>query len=172
VVEVMSNSDSYNANDEAIEQLVAYLDGELDAESTRQVERRLAEDVDYRRELKHLQRAWDLLDDLPRAEASETFTQTTVEMVALSAAADLETAQGDERRQHRWRWAIGVSGTLVAGLAGYLLISSYLSRPNSQLVRDLPVIENVDVYRVADSVEFLRQLDQAGLFNEEVDDAQ
>ena len=37
-------------------------------------------------------------------------------------------------------------------------------------MRDLPVIENMDLYEVADSVEFLRQLEKTGLFAEEADD--
>ena len=62
----MSEASSYNAEDQTYEQLVAYLDGELDAESSLQVERRLAEDAEFRRELRQLQRAWDMLDELPK----------------------------------------------------------------------------------------------------------
>ncbi len=43
--------------------------------------------------------------------------------------------------------------------------------PNEQLVRDLPVIEDIELYRVGESVEYMRQLDQSGLFDEEVEDA-
>jgi hypothetical protein len=35
------------------------------------------------------------------------------------------------------------------------------------LLRDLPVIENFELYNQADDVEFLRQLDKTGLFAEE-----
>ena len=38
-----------------------------------------------------------MLDELPRAEVSETFTQTTVEMVALSAAQELTEVKGRRR---------------------------------------------------------------------------
>ena len=90
----MSEPESNSTNDEAYEQLVAYLDGELDAETSKQVERRLTENVEYRRELQQLQRAWDMLDELPRAEVGNAFTRTTVEIVVLSAAQELTEVKG------------------------------------------------------------------------------
>jgi anti-sigma factor RsiW len=60
------------------EELVAYLDGELDAAARQSVEERLARDAEYRSHLQSLQQAWDLLDELPRSSASESFTRTTV----------------------------------------------------------------------------------------------
>jgi len=166
----MSMSEPSNTNDLAYERLVAYLDGELDAETSQQVERRLAEDADYRRDLKQMQRAWDLLDELPRAEVSETFTQTTVEMVALSAEHELKDVKSRVRHFDRLIW-IAVGGSVVlAGVAAFWGVSRYYSRPNEQLAQDLPVIENVELYEVADSVEFLRELEQAGYFKEESDD--
>ena len=167
----MSESESYSTNDEAYEQLVAYLDGELDAETSKQVERRLAENVEYRRELQQLQRAWDMLDELPRAEVGESFTQTTVEMVALSAAQELTEVKGRSRRLDRVLWGAAGAGVVIAALTSYLVFSAFFSRPNAQLMRDLPVIENIDLYEIADSVEFLRQLEETGLFEEEADDA-
>ncbi len=125
----MSESESYNTNDEAYEQLVAYLDGELDAETSKQVERRLAENVEYRRELQQLQRAWDMLDELPRAEVSESFTQTTVEMVALSAAQELTEVKGRSRRLDRVLWGAAGAGVVIAALASYLVFAAFFARP-------------------------------------------
>lgn len=167
----MSESETNNTNDEAYEQLVAYLDGELDGEASRQVERRLAQDVEYRRELRHLQRAWDLLDELPRAEVADSFTQTTVEIVALSAAQELEDAAGRTRWRTRGRWGAVGAGLAGSALISYLAVSYYYARPNRELIRDLPVIENIELYEAADSVEFLRQLAETKLFPAEDDDA-
>lgn len=167
----MSETSSYHAEDGLYEQLVAYLDGELDAEGSRQIERRLAEDADFRRELQHLQRTWDMLDELPKADVQESFTQTTVELVVQSAAHELQENQQHERRTQRFTWAIGGSGVVAAVVASFWLLSSYLAHPNEQLLRDMPVIENFELLRVADSMEFVYQLDETGLFDEEVDDA-
>jgi hypothetical protein len=167
----MSESAPYSTNDEAYEQLVAYLDGELDAETSKQVERRLAENVEYRRELQELQRAWDMLDELPRAEVSESFTQTTVEMVALSAARELTAVQGQIRQRQRFLWGGVGAGAVLVALTSYLAVSAYFARPNAALLRDLPVIQNRELYEVADSVEFLRQLEATRLFAEESESA-
>lgn len=167
----MSEASSYSADDSVYEQLVAYLDGELDAESSLEVERRLAADEDFRRELQQLQRAWDMLDELPRAEVSESFTQTTVEMVVLSAEQELTAAKSVARRRRRvWSW-VGFGSLVAAILVDFAAVQFLLTRPNEQLVRDLPVIENVELYRVADNIDYLRELHESGLFAEEIDDA-
>ena len=107
----------------------------------------------------------------PKSEVSEAFTQTTVEMVVLSAEQDL--AEEKERVVHtnRLLWAVGGASFVGTALISFWLVSTFLERPNEQLVRDLPVIEDIELYRVADSVEFLHQLDESGLFDEEVEDA-
>jgi anti-sigma factor RsiW len=153
------------------EELVAYLDGELDAAARARVEERLTEDEEYRQKLMRLERAWNVLDVLPRTEADARFTQSTVEMVTVAAREELHDA---DRSAARWKWlgwGGGVLAVLVAGLFGYRAVDRVASRPNEQLVQDLPVIENVELYRHVDSVEFLRQLEQEGLFAQEVNDA-
>jgi anti-sigma factor RsiW len=147
--------------------LVAYLDGELDAARTRAVEERLSSDAAYRRQLRELQQAWDLLDQLPKADVDETFTQTTLAMVAVSVSGEVEQAQVRRGRTRRWlRWT-GSVAAVAAFAAGYVAVSIVVSRENRRLLRDLPVIERLDEYRYADSVEFLRQLEREGLFTED-----
>lgn len=147
--------------------LVAYLDGELDAEQTRAVEDRLSQDADYRRQLRGLQQTWDLLDQLPTAEVDETFTQTTLAMVAVSAAEDVEQAQQRQLETRRRWWWTGSLAAAVAFAIGYAGVSMVVSRENRQLLRDLPVIQRLDEYRYADSVEFLRLLEREGIFAED-----
>jgi anti-sigma factor RsiW len=166
----MTESESPDAREQVAEELVAYLDGELDQDASQDVERRLAESDAYRRELRQLQRAWDMLDELPRAQVGDTFTQTTVEMVALSAQRDLQELHTHGQQRRRLMWIAGGMGLAASALAGYLAVAAYLARPNDQLVQDLPVIEDLDLYEIADSVTFLRQLQNTGLFDEEEND--
>ncbi len=166
----MSETDTQNIDDGAYELLVAYLDGELDLEKCPLVERRLAEDESFRSDLRQLQFTWDLLDELPKVEASETFTQTTVEIVALSVEQDVRKEKRNQRRFGRLARSLTAGGVVATVVISYFFLSAVLSRPNDQLIEDLPVIEDVDLYRVAGSVEFLRRLDEEQLFNEEVDD--
>jgi anti-sigma factor RsiW len=165
----MNETDTYPIGDDAYQQLVAYLDGELDVESSRQVELRLAEDAEFRGELLKLQQTWDLLDELPPVEVDEAFTHTTVQMIAVSAENELGSARQRHRRTRWLAWSLAGTLLLAVTAGSYLVTTHLLARPNERLVSDFPVIQNYEVYRVADSVEFLEQLDRRGLFDEEVD---
>ena len=150
-----------------LEQLVAYLDGELEAEAAREVERRLAADAAYRQRLNRLQQTWDLLDHLPKATIEPAFTQSTVAMVVVQAADDVERLKSAHSRRQRFAWAGGLALATSAFLAGYGGWSRVGDRENRRLLRDLPVIERIGEYRYVDTVEFLRTLDREGLFAEE-----
>jgi anti-sigma factor RsiW len=168
----MNDPRSTLLEDERIrEELVAYLDGELDSEESLRVERRLADDPSYRLALQELEKAWDLLDALPRSHPGEDFTRTTVEMVVLSARQDVEEIKVKGQRR-RWTALLTVALLVVAAaLAGFGGVYWTAAMPNRQLVRDLPVIENMEYYRHADSLEFLRRLESESLFDEDISDA-
>lgn len=156
--------------DLADEQLVAYLDGELEAEEVERVEQRLASDEHFRRRMQLLQRSWDLLDDLPRAEASESFTQSTVSVVALKA---VDSQSFWQRHRTALVASLASLATIAAALLGYLAVYSWFDRPNQLLLRDLPVIEKVDMYTAISGIDFLRELDEQQVFegfseNEEI----
>lgn len=157
--------------DSVQEELVAYLDGELDAAARARVEERLTADEAYRRQLARLEQSWQMLDALPRTEADADFTHSTVEMVTVAARAELQDADHAAVRRKWLAWSAAAAALLVAGLFGYRVVDRIVSRPNEQLVQDLPVIENIELYRPVDSVDFLRQLEQEGLFAQEVSDA-
>lgn len=148
------------------QELTAYLDGELDAQAVKQIEERLGRDPDYQAELQRLERAWDLLDRLPRASVNETFTKTTMEMVAVAASEDAAAAQLDLPRRHRRQQMMGGLGLVAAGLVGFVVGHWWWPNPNDQLIRDLPLLKNFDLYYQADNIDFLRLLDNEGLFAE------
>ncbi|MEM8677936.1 MAG: hypothetical protein AAGF97_01155 [Planctomycetota bacterium] len=139
------------------EHLVAYLDGELDREAQEAVESQLAADERLRHRLVQLEQSWNLLDRLPRAELGEEFAQTTVTL----AAGDLTPS-----RTGRPRWQIWTLAAAM-GFAAAAIPFQWIRR---QQLRDLPVIQNIELYRVADSVQFLQQLEAEGLFDEEIED--
>jgi anti-sigma factor RsiW len=151
------------------EELVAYLDGELDVESARRIEQRLASDEGTRRRLRELQNSWDMLDDLPRSEVDVKFAQSTVSMIAVRTAE--EKAFAESRFVRRLgRWALAAAGMICAATLGYWTVHTISTADDRQLMRDMPVIENMDMYQSAESIDFLRQLSQSGLFNEESSD--
>jgi anti-sigma factor RsiW len=153
------------------EELVAYLDGELDAERSRRIEQQLADDPETRRAMQELDRTWHLLDELDAPAVDEDFTRTTLEMVAVAAVEDAENLEVEVPRRRRRRWVFVGGGLLAAALAGFLAVYLAAPDPNAQLLHDLPMLENFDQYRQVDNAEFLRTLDHEKLFTEDVDDA-
>jgi len=166
----MKTSSPSPENHEIETELVAYLDGELDGEGLRRVEDHLSHDGDYRRLLRQLQGTWDLLDELPRSNATEMFTQSTVEMVAVRAEEDMRHHEVAQDKRRLGRWLVGVAGIAAASVIGYFVGTAVWTSPDKQLIQDLPVIENVDAYLLAEDVEFLRSLDREGLFVEDSSD--
>src|SRR5258707_15809561 len=75
-------AESQPLSDEERTELIAYLDGELDAQASRAVEARLNLDPQTRHEAGTLRSAWAMLDYLPRAEPSTAFTSRTLERVS------------------------------------------------------------------------------------------
>ncbi len=63
------------------ENLVAYLDGELDDSATQNIEQVLAESVVARHDVDMLSRTWDLMNVLPGVKASEEFTRKTLSSI-------------------------------------------------------------------------------------------
>lgn len=146
------------------EQLVAYLDGELDAENARRIEALLASNPMLRRRLQSLERTWELLDELDSAAVGEPFTRTTLEMVAVAVSREID---GDlAPRQRRRRWLVVTALLLAAATVGFLMAAVLMPDPNASLLRDLPVLENFDEYRVVENIDFLRLLRDKRLFCE------
>lgn len=162
-----------NHNDAAVieEELVAYLDGELPAAEQVRIERRLADDVAYRQKLAQLQKAWDLLDLLQKAEPDAEFARSTVEMVAIQQGKDAELAQATAQQKRVVWWLGGGLAIACSAVAGYFAVQHQLGAPERQLLQDLPVIERVDQLRSVESLDFLEKLREAELFAGEGEDA-
>jgi anti-sigma factor RsiW len=152
------------------DELVAYLDGELSADDEARVIRRLTEDPAFQQRLAQLQKAWDLLDVLQKAEPDAEFTRSTVEMVAVQQELEADQAQSAAQRRRVAWWVVGGTAVALSAFAGYWIVQNKLSEPERQFLQDLPVIQRVDQYRNADSVEFLERLREEGLFAGEVED--
>ena len=148
------------------EQLVAYLDGELTPEEAQQVERRLSQDESFRQLLRSLQEAWDLLDELPQPTLDDGFTQTTVEMVAVRMSEDVKAEQSLSRRRQGIR-RVAQAAVVAASLAGgFWGVRSLQDKADRALLRDLSVIQHVDLYTEVDDLAFLESLASEGLFTE------
>jgi hypothetical protein len=163
----MSNPSSNPTNlDQLDEQLVAYLDGELEPQAARNIENLLAGDEYARRRLNQLASSWDLLDQLPRATVDDLFARTTVEMVALAAEEDVVQTQAKDPARRRRRWLeVGIA-VLAAAIIGFVVIVLAVPDQNDLLLRDLPVVKNLELYRDAGNLEMLKQFQAANLFTD------
>ena len=151
--------DPHQPDAELREELVAYLDGELPPEEARAVEARLSRDERYRREMQGFDRAWSALEELPQATVDDTFTKTTIEMVAVAAEKDLaeqtQTLPFVRRKRTLWIAAIAT----VAATLGFALARIVLDRPDRVLLANLPIVQRLDAYSQNLSAEFLTALD-------------
>jgi anti-sigma factor RsiW len=168
----MSSNDSLKEPDGIDEEIVAYLDGELDAEAEARIVRQLGEDAAYRARLAQLQQAWDLLDNLRGSAADDEFVQSTVAMVAVQAEANAKTLHHRVVRRRSLGGLALVGLTLASLAAGYAAFHYKLTEPDRKLVMDLPVIERMDELRYIDNVEFLKQLERENLFVADVDEVE
>ncbi len=149
-----------------IEELTAYLDGELDQNQMQQVELRLGEDTAYLAEMQSLQKTWDLLDMLPSTEPGTSFTKTTMELVVGEA---VKTEK--RRRSPIWVWPgrIAVFLALPALLfaSAYGVIRVLQTEPDRILIENLGVIENHPRYDAIEcDMDFLEKLMDLSLFSD------
>src|SRR5689334_20855707 len=110
--------------------LVAYLDGELDAVAARKVEKRLATDPAARAKAAALKKTYDLLDYLPQPEPSATFTTRTLDKIPAVKSGSLpipipeSTARPD---------------ATIAGAPGSATISSSVPVPLTSAAHGIPL---------------------------------
>jgi hypothetical protein len=144
-----------DANAERLEEIVAYLDGELSPADSARVEQRLASDEAFRQQLQGMERAWKALDELPLAVVDDKFAKTTMEMTVRTAAAEVKAKTVampvQVRRRRRSSWL----GAVAAALVGFMIVRLAWQNPDRMLLADLPVIDNVDIYSQFQQPEFL-----------------
>ncbi len=151
----MSEGTPRTADDEL---LVAYLDSELSETLRGDLESRLADEPPLRQRLAELQRSWDALDTLPRVTEDPVLTASTISMAARQAN---DPAMSEDRRARGsvigpWLWTFAL--ILGAGSLGFASLAIPRTLARRSHLRDLPVVQAMDMYRYAGSLAFLRAL--------------
>ncbi len=139
--------------------LVAYLDGELDDVQARVIATKLTHSTTARREIEALEKTWELLEYLPRAQAPEDFTARTlteVQQLALRGGRRELAVQHTARRIMRGG-AWGLAALLALGV-GYAVAHWGWPDPTARLSRDLPIAEHLDEFRDVGTMQFLEKL--------------
>ncbi|MHC4880237.1 MAG: hypothetical protein ACYTGL_27625, partial [Planctomycetota bacterium] len=145
------------------------------------VEETLTEQAPIRQEVEKLTRVWELLDLLPESKASAKFTERTLSAIQTQQA-EAEGEAADTRpietqRARHWEPRLRVMAMRFVGLLGLILLGTSgfngaFRRDTDgmdQLLNHLPVIERLDEYREAGSLEYLQKLNDSGLLNDEPD---
>lgn len=164
----MSSSNAPNSTQDVHEHLVAYLDGELDAETSRRVDDLLSTDPQVRKDVAELDASWNLLEKLPRSELGEDFTKTTLELVAQQAEAEVAEQDAVRPRRRMIGGAILLVGMFLAGLFGFLATDKLSPSQNDVLKANLPVIQQLDQLEQIGDFQFLQELRKQNLFQEDV----
>jgi MoxR-like ATPase len=142
------------------ENLVAYLDGELDEHASQGVEQVLAESVVARHDVDMLSRTWDLLNVLPGIKASEEFSRKT--LTSIRAAETPKTSRFSAAAARNARRGILLAAWLalvaVCGLAGFEASRRFVPDETELLLEDYDVIMRLDEYTEVGDIEFLRIL--------------
>jgi anti-sigma factor RsiW len=145
--------------------LVAYLDGELPDPAVREIDQVLSKSPAVRHDVEMLARTWDLLDQLPRLSSGDDFTARTLAVAQKEEGPRplLPQAWSEQLRSQQVRRGAIVLAWLAAlgasALVGYIVTSRWIPDSSEDLLRNLEVVEKLDLYRNVGSVDFLRQLD-------------
>lgn len=152
---------------EARDDLVAYLDGELDESRSGQIDQVLARSEVARHEVEALARTWELLDVLPRVAAPSDFAETTMTSLKVAETRTPITEQPWFDYVRRGGvvavWAAALS---ISAAVGFQITSRWVPNPHEEVLRDLPLLEKLHQYEDVKDVEFLRQLQKINAFAE------
>jgi anti-sigma factor RsiW len=146
--------------------LVAYLDGELPEPATKEIDQVLTKSPAVRHDVEMLARTWDLLDELPRLSSGEDFTARTLAVVKNEEAPKpLLPPSWTERLKSQQLRRGGIVAIWLAALgasafAGYTVTSNWIPDPSEDLLRNLAIVEKLDLYRNVESIDFLTKLDE------------
>ncbi len=160
-------SDESNAGQPPLnEQLVAYLDGELDGEQSAEVEKQLRQDSELRRTAEALDRTWGMLDVLEPVVAGNEFSQQTMKTVVATYSRPVQEQSLSVRRvlaalfsRQSLAWCvIGSAGALCGLGLSQLYGPSEQSVQAEQMLREIDMLDRYPLYRIVPDVDALKSL--------------
>ena len=136
--------------------LVAYLDGELNEQDMQKLDDVLRQHPDARTNVEELRQTWDLLDVLPRPAVTEAFSAQTL--------ATIHVIQDEEpTRATPWprRGLLALLLTIlltISAVTGVLLADRWQPDPAVKLITQLSVVERLEAYNEIGDLGFLEAL--------------
>lgn len=152
-----------------LDDLVAYLDGELSDVDADVIERRLVSDPPLRKQAEDFDRTWQLLDSLGEVSASREFTQKTLS--SMTATTDPDGVDDEESgvttsSDSAAKFVVRQTVWLIAGLAvGYAGLSAgkwdadrQQNSVDANILRNLDMFRNYYQYHLIPDTKFLREI--------------
>jgi ferric-dicitrate binding protein FerR (iron transport regulator) len=161
----MSVGPEQRLNPEERSNLVAYIDGELTDDEARAIATKLTQSPTARREVDSLRKTWELLEYLPRPQASQEFPDRT-----LSSIRTFQSRGGTWNRITQNGLVIGAKiGILVVVAAVSLGVGFFMTwwvwpDPAARLARDLSLAVHLEEYQEVGTFEFLDELTRSKEF--------
>jgi len=148
-----------------VDELVVYLDGQMDGEQRKQIERLLLDDEEARDRLSKLQQSWDALDVLPMPACTQSFTESTVKLVVQR---ELQQQRQSKPWRRIWRPFAGGAAIMVSLAVGFIGTRFVLTAEDRQFLESYDLIENWEKYESVGEFEYLLRLDKDALFAQEL----
>jgi anti-sigma factor RsiW len=179
VADTVPNPDDEGAESAPTEELVAYLDGELDAKASEAFATRMSLDPKLRAEADALQRAWDILDVLPRPQPSSNFASRTLsQAIPIPAPSGTQvvpypgqafpSASLPAQRPGAGFWLTSAVIIFAAAIGGYFGHRALAPKPSQDPpLEDVTLLKNLRLYRNVDDMDYLKKLDTPELFGDE-----
>jgi hypothetical protein len=156
---------AYRLTADQRDDLVAYLDGELEDGQTQQIDQVLARNEVARHEVEALARTWELLDLLQKPNATEGFTDRTITTLRVSEMATPITEQAWFGHLRKGAIAaVWVAVLSICAAVGYGITTKAVPNEQAELLTELPLIRNLDVYLEIENLDFVRELQRANQF--------
>ncbi len=152
---------------EVREDLVAYLDGELEEEAAQNVDTLLSHNETARHEVEVLARTWELLDLLPATKASADFSEKTITHIRLAEQPKLTPwlILGQQKLMQSLPWVVSGVLVVVTAAVGYLAAHDWVPDRSRRMLSELPLVQDYDELIEVDSIQFLKELRASGLFD-------
>ena len=152
------------------DELIAFLDGELDGPEAEAMEERIANDPTIRLRAEEYKKTYGMLDFLPNREPSSTFTTQTMTRIQWpTTTIEQPIAKTTSRRSALWVFALFGMLSLALGVGVHAGWRTIVMTPTSSdpSLDDLRIIEQLPISMGVDNLDFLLSLEAAGLFQSE-----
>lgn len=128
--------------------LVAYLDGELDETVTQEIEQVLAVSEVARHEVDMLSRSWDMLNALPTHRASGEFTERTLTSMRAAEQKGPRISSDLIYRNARRGGVLAVWMLILVacGYVGFAATRQWIPNDSEALLEDYDVVNNLAKY--------------------------